>query len=225
MKSNQGANAMKRFENRAQKAIRAKQRALRCAETRPESLTQEVANQAEGERAQAEAEEMTKPVGRIVLEAGEALHVDPRELEYNAPFERLRNTLEKPNMISVKASEERMEAALKAGVLEMAVDAAESARASNSIEKMLAHQMAAAHRLAMKLVTRINDQMAPADAVRLTNAAARMMLAFQSGVQTLHKIHTGGKQVVVVQHVDVSRGGQAVVAGSMNAGVKGSTER
>lgn len=216
---------MKRFENRAQKAIRARNKALRCAETRPESLTHQVVNEHEGERAQAEAEEMMKPVGLIVLEAGEALHVDPRELEYNPTFERLRNTLEKPNMISVKASEERMEAALKAGVLEMAVDAAESARASNSIEKMLAHQMAASHQLAMKLVTRINDQMAPADAVRLTNAAARMMLAFQSGVLTLHKIRTGGKQVVVVQHVDVSSGGQAVVAGSMNAGVQGSTER
>src|SRR5262245_42610242 len=80
--------------------------------------------------------------------------------------------------------------------------------------------MAASHKLAMKLVTQINDQMAPADAGRLTNAAARIMLAFQSGVLTLHKIRTGGKQVVVVQHVDVSSGGQAVVAGSMNAGVK-----
>ncbi len=216
---------MKRFENRAQNAIRAKHKALRCAETRPESLTQEVINQAEGERAQAEAEEMMKPIGRIVLEAGEALHVDARELEYNPTFERLCNTLEKPNMISVKASEERMEAALKAGVLEIAVDAAESARASNSIEKTLAHQMAASHKLAMTLVTRINDQMAAADAGRLSNAAARMMLAFQSGVLTLHKIRTGGKQVVVVQHVDVSSGGQAVVAGSMNAGVKGLTER
>ena len=216
---------MQRFENRAEKAIRAKQKALRCAETRPESLTQEVGNEAEGERAQTEAEEMMKPVGQIVLEAGEALHVDPRELAYNPTFERLRNTLEQPNMISVKASEERMEAALKAGVLEIAVDAAESARASNSIEKMLAHQMAAAHQLGMKLVTRMNDQIAPADAGRLTNAAARMMLAFQSGVLTLHKIRTGGKQVVVVQHVDVSSGGQALVAGSMNAGDKGSKER
>jgi hypothetical protein len=215
---------MKRFENRAEKALRAKNKALRCAETRPESPTQEVVNLSEGERAQAEAEEMMKPVGEIVLEAGEALHVDPRDLSYNETFERPRNTLEKPNMISVTAAEERMESALKAGVLEAALDAAVSAGASNSIEKMLAHQMAASHKLAMKLVTQINDEMAPADAGRLTNAAARMMLAFQSGVLTLHKIRTGGKQVVVVQHVDVSSGGQAVVAG-MTAGVKGLTER
>src|SRR5215471_10879554 len=110
---------MKKLENRAQNAIRAKLKALRCAETRPESPTQQVINQSEGERAQREAEEMMKPVGQIVLEAGEALHVDARELEYNPTFQRLRNTLEKPNMISVTASEERMEAALNAGVLEL----------------------------------------------------------------------------------------------------------
>jgi len=215
---------MKRFEKRAEKAIRAHNKANRYEKTRPESITQEVVNLSEGARAWAEADEMMKPVGEIVLEAGEALHVDPRELEYNPTFERLRNTLEKPNMISVTAAEERMEAALQAGVLEAALDAAESTKASNSVEKMLAHQMAASHQLAMKLVTRINDQMPPADAGRLTNAAARMMLAFQSGMLTLHKIRTGGKQVVVVQHVDVSSGGQAVVAGNMNAGVKGLTK-
>ena len=33
---------MNRFENRAEKAMRAKHKALRCAETRPESPTQEV---------------------------------------------------------------------------------------------------------------------------------------------------------------------------------------
>jgi hypothetical protein len=77
---------MKRVENRAQKAICAKLKAFRCAETRPESITQEVINQLEGERAQAEAEEMMKPEGRIILEAGEALHVDSRELEYNPTF-------------------------------------------------------------------------------------------------------------------------------------------
>jgi hypothetical protein len=223
VKANQGANAMKRFENRAEKSSRARNKAARCAE-RAESPTQEVANERDGKLAQAEAEEMMEPVGEIVLAAGEALHVDPRDL-YNETCALIQNTLDKPNMISVTASEERMDAMLKAGVLETGLDAAESVGASNSLEKMLAHQMAASHKQAMKLVAQINDRMAPADAGRLTNAAARMMLTFQAGLLTLHKIRTGGKQVVVVQHVDVSSGGQAVVAGSMNAGVKGVTER
>ena len=50
---------------------------------------------------------------------------------------------------------------------------------------------------------------------RLSNAAARMMRIFQEGLLTLQKIRTGGKQTVVVQHVQVSEGGQAVIAGSM----------
>jgi hypothetical protein len=46
------------------------------------------------------------------------------------------------------------------------------------------------------------------------NAAARAMSAFNEGMLTLAKVRTGGRQNVVVQHVDV-RGGQAVVAGQV----------
>ena len=56
---------------------------------------------------------------------------------------------------------------------------------------------------------------------RLTNAAARLMQAYQEALLTLQKIRTGGKQVVVVQRVEVSGGGQAVIAGSMNGGETG----
>ncbi len=60
---------------------------------------------------------------------------------------------------------------------------------------------------------------------RLTNAAARLMQAYQEALLTLQKIRTGGKQVVVVQRVEVSGGGQAVIAGSMNGGNRGLTVR
>src|SRR5262249_10517578 len=55
---------------------------------------------------------------------------------------------------------------------------------------------------------------------RLANTAARLMATFQEGVQTLAKLRTGGKQVVVVQHqhVYVNAGGQAVVAGDLTTG-------
>jgi tetratricopeptide (TPR) repeat protein len=42
-----------------------------------------------------------------------------------------------------------------------------------------------------------------------------MMQIYQEGLLTLQKLRTGGKQTVVVQHVQVSDGGQAVIAGSM----------
>ena len=38
---------------------------------------------------------------------------------------------------------------------------------------------------------------------------------YQEGLLTLQKLRTGGKQTVVVQHVQVSEGGQAVIAGSV----------
>ena len=90
---------------------------------------------------------------------------------------------------------------------------------------MLCHQMAATHRAAMTLMARgLEDRMPPLEMARLTNAAARMMDSYQSALLTLQKIRTGGKQIVVVQHVQVSDGGQAVIAGSMKTGGHGGGE-
>ena len=54
--------------------------------------------------------------------------------------------------------------------------------------------------------------MPPVEAARLTNAAAPIMDAYQTAFLDLQKVRTGGKQTVVVQHVQVSDGGQAVIA-------------
>jgi hypothetical protein len=171
----------------------------------------------EVERSEAEAEAMLTPSGELVAGAGEVVHVDSTDPEVSRLV--LANTLREPNMIGVDASEQRMEAAADAGVLEAAVDAAESVGAGNSLEKMLCHQMAAAHHAAMKLITRGMDSLLPpVEMARLTNAAARMMETYQKAFLTLQKIRTGGTQTVVVQHVQVSDGGQAVIAGSVEAG-------
>jgi hypothetical protein len=139
-----------------------------------------------------------------------------------------------PDMLTATASRQRLE--LTGNSLPMAVDAAESIGAKNSLEKMLAHELAAAHRLAMnmaeqsaRLVERFDRQhetlgrFNPAlavEAARLANASARMMGAFQDGLLALDRIRRGGKQTVKVvhQHVAVGPGGQAVVAAG---GVKG----
>jgi len=79
--------------------------------------------------------------------------------------------------------------------------------------------MAAIHRAAMKLIARSLDMHEePIEMARLSNAAARAMQVYQEGILTLQKLRTGGKQTVVVQHVQVSEGGQAVIAGSMAPG-------
>src|SRR5262249_32723496 len=53
---------------------------------------------------------------------------------------------------------------------------------------------------------------------RLATTAARFMTVFQEGLQTLAKLRTGGKQVVVVQHIHVNDGGQAGVACDLTTG-------
>ena len=117
---------------------------------------------------------------------------------------------------------QRLEAAAYAGVIDAAVDAATSGRAENSLEKMLCHQMAAAHFSAMKLIARAADtRLPPVEMARLTNASARLMDSYQSALLALHRIRTGGKQTVVVQHVQVSDGGQAVITGNMKTGGHG----
>jgi hypothetical protein len=52
--------------------------------------------------------------------------------------------------LSDKAKKQRFDLACEAGVRDLATDAAESIQAGNSVEHMLAHQMAAAHKTAMQ---------------------------------------------------------------------------
>ena len=113
----------------------------------------------------------------------------------------------------------------------LAVDTAETIQATNSIEKMLAHQLAAAHKLAMTFAAKaqrlivedengwyVKPTVYATEASRVANASARMMDAYQKGTLALHKLRTGGTQVVTVQHVNVSDGGQVVVTGGIGGG-------
>ena len=47
------------------------------------------------------------------------------------------------------------------------------------------------------------------------------MQVFQEGLLALKKSRTDGQQKIVVQHVQVSGGGQAVIAGQMKTGHRG----
>jgi hypothetical protein len=48
-----------------------------------------------------------------------------------------------------------------------------------------------------------------------------MMKAYQEGLLTLGRMRTGGRQVVTVRHVQVSDGGQAIVAGAVSNSGRG----
>ena len=127
----------------------------------------------------------------------------------------VRETLLDPDTISIDASASRLELLADADAVALGVDAADSIQAQNSLEKMLAHQMASAHKHSLNLMAKIPRAADNLEALRITNASVRLMLAYQCGVRLLQRIRSGGRQVVVVQHVRVSEGGQAVIAGEV----------
>ena len=142
-----------------------------------------------------------------------------------------RDTIQKPDYVAAAASRNRLELANEAGALELAIDTADTIEAENSLEKMLAHQLAAVHQSSMRLTGQLNRQIermnvicpdkhhtANVEAARTTNAIARLMQTFQQGVTTLQRLRSGGQQTVTVQHVNVGSGGQAVVAGAVGQG-------
>ncbi len=156
---------------------------------------------------------------------GGELHLSPAETKAKPG---LACTVEDPDGVTVVASRDRLELASDAGCLAMGADVAETIRARNSLEKMLAHQLAACHVTAMRLLAKAQDEankgaLYPArghvETARLANAAARLLDTYQRGLQTVQRMRTGGQQRVVVvhQHVD-ARGGQAVVAGTIERG-------
>lgn len=138
--------------------------------------------------------------------------------------------LESPDMVAADASRHRLGLAAKAGGIALALDAAQTAKTANSLEQMMAHQTAAAHIAAIELQAealvllgefRNTGRRSPtlvAEAARLMTATARMMNTTQQGVLALHRLRTAGRQTLVVQHVHVGQGGQAVVAGKIKGG-------
>jgi hypothetical protein len=52
--------------------------------------------------------------------------------------------------------------------------------------------------------------MPPVEEARLANTGARMMQIFQDGLLTLQKLKSGGRQTMIVQHLQVSEGGNAI---------------
>ena len=64
----------------------------------------------------------------------------------------LENALQRPDMVDLEASIQRTELAERAGVFELALSTAESAKARGAVQQMLSHQLAAAHKHAMRLL-------------------------------------------------------------------------
>jgi hypothetical protein len=189
---------------------------------------------AEAERLEHEAELVLDPLmhctGRVTVGNGGEMAIGTEAM---SPF--IDTVRERPDLLAIDASRQRMQLADKAQVPELGIDAAATIKAENSLEKMLVHQMAAAHTLAMELQVEGREllrlykrnghihQSLSIEAGRLFNAAARMMDTYQHGMLTIAKVRSGGQQTVVVQHVNVDDGGRAMVAGQVK--VRGNKRR
>jgi hypothetical protein len=148
---------------------------------------------------------------RTVL--GEAVDRDSRVIAW-----RPRNTLHEPEQIALDASAERKELLLGPAidVCALALDATDSIGAQDSLEKMLGHQLALAHKLSFEFANRAVDQRDPAVTARYMHLSIRLMGAYQQGLMTIQKLRSGNTQTVTVQHVHVS-GGQALITGTVQA--------
>lgn len=128
------------------------------------------------------------------------------------------DTLTLPTVAAVDASNHRTDLLTMVGsdVASMALDAAETIQAGNSLEKMLAHQMAAIHDAGMRMVHRANLIQDPGLAAKTLNCAMKGFSAYQGAVGALRQLRGNQQQHIVVQHVNVGAGGQAMV-GTVNA--------
>jgi hypothetical protein len=129
----------------------------------------------------------------------------------------LRDTLIDPDLIAIESSNSRGQMLHANDIVALGIDVANTAGASNTHEKLIAHQIALAHKVAMEQANRASHARDAATEIRHINASARMMAMAQQGILTLQKLKGGGTHSIVVQHVHVEAGGQAVV-GNVRSG-------
>ena len=228
--------------------------------TSKESMTEAINNRTEAKTLRATAKELesppcSDPLGASFMrldadnledEARKSLHINEKDLpqvgtggeltitkEQTIEAPKLINTVDKPDSVTAEASRDRLQLTVDADCTGMALDAAETIQAENSLEKMLAHQLAVAHKLAMtfgkKALIYLNkpaqgpyDQrtLYAVESYRAANTSAKLMDIYQKGLLALDKVRTGGQQTVTVQHVNVTDGGKAVVTGALRTGIK-----
>ena len=126
----------------------------------------------------------------------------------------LETIIREPDLLNLGASSQRMDLVEKAGVLELALETSHLCGAKGPVQKMLTHQLAAAHKRALELIGESAQTTDPDIACKKAKVAAKMMDAFSRAALTLQRLQTGASQVVTVQHVQIN--GPAVVGNFTN---------
>jgi hypothetical protein len=102
------------------------------------------------------------------------------------------------------------------GISETSVNAVlafiEAAEPKNEIEAALAIQMACTHAVAMAVLSRAGGAYGGDRHVAvMASAGARLLNAFTAQLETMRRLRNGGTQVIRVERIEVSDGGQAVI--------------
>jgi hypothetical protein len=132
----------------------------------------------------------------------------------------LRDTLADPGLVAIESSYTRGRLLHANDVVALGIDVSNSAGATNTHEKLVAHEIALAHKVAMEQANKARREHDPAIELKRLQISARFMAVAQEGILTLQKLKTRGPQSVTVQHVHVASGGQAVV-GNVQSRTKG----
>ncbi len=146
---------------------------------------------------------LDEPLQRPLMSAGgEVLPLDNPELC---------DTLATPGTVALDASRDRLELISQFGTdcTAMALDVSDTIQASNSLEKMLGHQLALTHKLSMDYASKAAMQADSANSVKMLNLSLRAMQTFQTGLMTLKKLRSTGEQRMTIAHVSVTDGGMA----------------
>lgn len=195
------------------KALRSQQRANRAAldlvsneEVQAPALAQLEYVKAAGELLAADS--LNTPVDCIQLAGGEvAAASDVQSSKFTT------------DIVSLEASNERVRLLSMLGhdIAALALDTANAVGAVGGVEQMVAHQLATAYHQAMTLMNKSAVEPDPAMGLQYSRLAVKWMSATSEAALTLKKLKTGGEQRYIIEHLNVSNGGQAVI-GDVQAG-------
>ena len=148
-------------------------------------------------------------------------------------WQRLKNAFGTASSAFVEASLYQLIAAARlpgSGICEIAVNASlafiEGAKPQGEVECALVMQMACTHTAAMAVLNRLGGGHGTDRSVAaMASAAARLLRAYATQVETLRRLRNGGSQVVRVEHVHVNEGGQALIGNVRKDGSGGESEK
>lgn len=105
----------------------------------------------------------------------------------------------------------RGEAALSSERMNAGIAAVAGIEPQNEAEAMLAVQMAGTHSVAMDMLARAKHATNTDHLERYGTLATKLLRTYTAQLEALAKVRRGGAQKVVVEHVHVHAGGQAIV--------------